>query len=35
MPSTDSRRITICPIEATNNYAELTRFEVDRNDVAA
>ena len=22
-------RITICPIEATNNYGELTRFEVD------
>ena len=28
MPST-GRRITICPIEATNNYGELTRFEVD------
>ena len=23
------RRIIICPIEATNNYGELTRFEVD------
>ena len=29
MPPNDRRRITICPIEATNNYGELTRFEVD------
>ena len=27
--SSVGRRITICPIEATNNYRELTRFEVD------
>ena len=28
-PMFTGRRITICPIEATNCYAELTRFEVD------
>ena len=29
MPPTTACRITICPLEATNNYEELTRFEVD------